>query len=87
MFTILEARRKYDIESFSIVHDSFGTHACDMERLAIVIRTQFIKLYKGDVLGDFRDQIQAMTVTKLPEMPEYGILNINEVMESEFFFS
>ena len=48
---------------------------------------QFIKLYKGDVLGDFRDQIQAMTVTKLPEMPEYGILNINEVMESEFFFS
>jgi len=87
MFTILEARRKYDIESFSIVHDSFGTHACDMERLAIVIRTQFIKLYKGDVLGDFRDQIQAMTVTKLPEMPQYGILNINEVMESEFFFS
>jgi hypothetical protein len=31
MKTIIKAKDKHDIEDFSVVHDSFGTHACDID--------------------------------------------------------
>jgi DNA-directed RNA polymerase len=72
-----------DIQSFSVVHDSFGTHACDMELLSENLRLTFIEIYKEDVLQKFAD---AQTIT-LPKIPKYGKLNINEVKDAEFFFS
>ena len=71
-----------DIQSFSVVHDSFGTHACDMELLSENLRTTFIEIYKEDVLKKFAEEQKAV-----PEIPKYGKLNIKEVKDAEFFFS
>jgi len=80
-----------DIQSFSVVHDSFGTHACNMELLSEVLRKTFIKLYnKNDVLQNFADEQTAgptVCKTMMPEFPKYGTLNLNEVKDAEFFFS
>ena len=72
-----------DIQSFAVIHDSFGTHACDMEILSSVLRKTFIDLYSEDVLLKFSEE----QPTVLPELPKYGTLNINEVKDAEFFFS
>ena len=87
MFTILGAKRRHGIESFAVVHDSFGTHACDMEILSKVIRQEFVKIYSEDVLHNFKAEVQKMTDIELPPVPKYGELKIEEVMNSEFFFS
>ena len=79
-----------DIQSFAVVHDSFGTHACNMELLGETLRKTFIKLYKDDVLKNFADEQTAIpTVCKntIPEFPKYGTLNLSEVKDAEFFFS
>ena len=79
-----------DIQSFSVVHDSFGTHACDMELLSENLRTTFIEIYKEDVLKKFaEEQSAAPSICKntFPKIPKYGKLNIKEVKDAEFFFS
>ena len=83
MKTIIKAKDKHDIEDFSVVHDSFGTHACDIEQLGMILRETFIEIYSEDVLGKFREEQNC----ELPALPEYGELDITEVMDSEFFFS
>jgi DNA-directed RNA polymerase, mitochondrial len=84
MMTIVKAKDKYGIEDFSVVHDSFGTHACDIEQLGMVLRETFCDLYTGDILLNFKKEQRDI---KLPELPQFGELDIKEVMDSEFFFS
>jgi len=74
----------YGIESFSVVHDSFGTHACDIEQLGIVLRETFVNIYEKDILKKFMEEQGDLD---LPDLPEYGKLNIEEVKDAEFFFS
>ena len=84
MKTIINAKDNYGIESFSVVHDSFGTHACDIEQLGIVLRETFVDIYEKDVLKKFMEEQGDLD---LPSLPEYGKLNIEEVKDAEFFFS
>ena len=84
MMTIVKAKDEYGIEDFSVVHDSFGTHACDIEQLGMVLRETFCELYTGDILLNFKKEQRDI---KLPELPQFGELDIKEVMDSEFFFS
>jgi len=84
MKTVISAKDNYDIESFAVVHDSFGTHACDIEHLGMVLRETFVDMYQEDVLKKFmKDQGDL----DLPSLPEYGKLNVEEVKDAEFFFS
>jgi len=45
--------REAGVKSFSMVHDSFGTHAADMNKLTKELRVAFQDIYKDDVLLDF----------------------------------
>jgi len=83
MKTVITAKDEHDMVDFAVVHDSFGTHACDIEMLGIILREKFIEIYKEDVLATFALEQQI----NLPERPKYGVLNIQEVRDAEFFFS
>jgi DNA-directed RNA polymerase len=84
MKTIIHAKDKYGIESFSVVHDSFGTHACDIEQLGIILRETFVDIYKKDILENFKKEQGDL---EMPSLPKYGKLNIEDVKDAEFFFS
>ena len=84
MKTVLEARNQYHIESFAVVHDSFGTHAADIEQLGVAIRDTFVTMYSEDLLEKFKMEQENI---ELPPIPEYGQLDVKEVLDSEFFFS
>lgn len=80
------------VDSFAMIHDSFGTHAADTNLLAACLREAFVDLYtEGDVLGDFRDQIRRQVsrddTTKIPPLPAKGSLAIEDVRQSDFFFA
>ena len=80
------------IENFCNVHDSFGTTAADVEVLNKSLREAFIQMFTdNDILANFRDdvlrQLPEEYKTKLPEVPQKGDLDINELRNSEFFFA
>lgn len=63
------------------IHDSFGTHMCDVPTMHRVIREEFIKLYSGNILGEFLWDVGAVG-----EAPAKGTLDLTQVLDSEFFF-
>lgn len=77
------------IEDFGMVHDSYGCHATDVSNLYQILREEFVNLYSNDVLEDLRNQwlAQLPEGAELPEVPAKGNLNINEVLESQYFFA
>jgi len=80
------------IKYFSMVHDSYATHACNAELLGQCLRASFVSMYKeNDVLQDFYEQIVKLLPPKkrnsLPPPPKKGDLDIDEVLKCDFFFS
>ena len=74
--------------SFGAVHDSFSSHACDMEELMTLTRSAFVEMYDYDnYLDHMRDMIVGEDETFEDNQPELGTLNVGEVMESDFFFA
>jgi len=70
-------------ENLSLVgiHDSFGTHMCDVSRMHRIIREEFVKLYSPNILGTFLWDVKAVG-----ETPARGNLDLTQVLDSEFFF-
>tara|TARA_R100001082_G_scaffold77065_1_gene44958 strand:- start:20065 stop:22440 length:2376 start_codon:yes stop_codon:yes gene_type:complete len=77
------------IDSISTVHDSYSTHAENCSTLATCIRSASVNLFKEDLLENFRQQLQTQLPPDiiLPETPEYGDLQIESLMDSDYYFS
>lgn len=73
---------------FGAVHDSFSTHACDVEDLLLKTKEIFINMYNVD---NFYDYIEKQLVTDRSELdieqPELGQLIIKEIENSDYFFA
>lgn len=69
--------------SMVAIHDSFGTHPCDVGKMHIEIRTAFVEMYQDNtILGNF---IWSLGVPC--EQPMRGTMDINAVHKSWAFFS
>ena len=78
----------HGITSFAMIHDSYGTHACDTDVLGDCLRVVFVDIYSKDVLGALRDELDAAILDgDLPPLPPKGDLDLNQVLLSDFFFS
>jgi DNA-directed RNA polymerase len=75
------------IVDFAMIHDDFGTHACDTGILQEVIRSTFVELYtEYDILDNFKRVHEERHGIELPDLPERGDLDINDVLTSDYFF-
>lgn len=72
--------------TFAATHDSFKTHACDVDRMGHLLREEFVTMYQSDLLNEFRSEVMANTGVTLDETPPRGDLAIEEVMDSPYFF-
>lgn len=74
--------------AFGAVHDSFSTHACDIDKLVEHTKWQFAMLYN---VNNFFDIIESMLIENFKEysvkQPELGDLKVEEVVSSDYFFS
>jgi len=79
------------VESFAMIHDSYGTHAGRAAILAASLRQAFVDQYDADVLGRFRqelaEQLPPELAADLPTVPPFGDLDLSEVLESRYFFA
>ena len=77
------------IESFAMVHDSYATHSPNMEKLNNILREEYVRMYtEHDVLRDLYERAVAkFPDVDIPEPPEKGSFDINEILESDYFFA
>lgn len=84
----IERANAAGVTSFSMIHDSYGTHAANTGALAAFLREEFVRMYaEVDVLSVFRDALLQQTAAELPSVPPMGNLDLTQVLESEFFFA
>lgn len=102
LWTALYCSDVHQLESFSMIHDSFGTHATACDELASATREMFIALYDSNVsgyaggrLGDlFYETIDNLgragytdLIDEVPALPGFGDFNVEDVRESDYFFA
>jgi DNA-directed RNA polymerase len=76
----------------SMVHDSYGCHACDADTLSRALRQAFVQMYhEKDWLEAFRaevgEQLGESLADQLPPLPAKGELHLSEVVNSLYFFA
>lgn len=80
------------ISSLATVHDSFGCLPSQATRFNAIIREQFVKMYTDNdvlaqVLEGAKRDLTLHNHHRLPDVPEYGTLDIKGVLNAEFAFS
>ena len=73
--------------TFGSIHDSFSTHASDVDRLIEHTKWQFAMMYNVD---NFFNRIETLLLDDREgynvKQPELGDLKIEEVVSSDYFF-
>jgi DNA-directed RNA polymerase len=79
------------IKSFGMVHDSFSTHAANVDTLARVLRQRFRDMYKFDVLGQTFALISAehpeVKIDDPREVLGRGNLDLDLLLTNPYFFN
>lgn len=79
------------VTGFAMVHDSYGTHACDVQEMAILLRESFVDMYQEDQLMRFREEIRLQLpedlAQKLPKTLPRGDFDLEQVKEAMYFFA
>ncbi|XP_042452126.1 DNA-directed RNA polymerase 2, chloroplastic/mitochondrial-like isoform X2 [Zingiber officinale] len=74
--------------NFAGVHDSYWTHACDVDQMNRILREKFVELYEKPILENLLESFQQSFPTlSFPPLPERGDFNLNDVLESPYFFN
>lgn len=78
------------INSVMCVHDCYATHATDTETSARLLREAFTEIYSQPILENFISDIKKSLPDEeldLPELPQFGDLEIEDVKSSRYFFN
>ena len=80
---------KAGVQDIGTVHDQILTLAADAPIVSRCVRRATVDLFSRDLLGEFRAQVLTMlpSMVQCPVTPEYGSLDINEVLSSEYYFN
>jgi len=87
MMMCINAGAEQGIDSFAMIHDDFGTHACHIDEWHGIIRHCFVRMHSdNDFLGKFKKTQENSSGLTLNTLPPSGDLDIEEVFESTYFF-
>ncbi|VVA94548.1 unnamed protein product [Arabis nemorensis] len=74
--------------SFAGVHDSFWTHASDVDIMNKILREKFVELYEKPILENLLESFQkSFPGLTFPPLPERGDFDLREVLRSPYFFN
>ncbi len=90
MFTVC-ALKALGLSDFSMVHDSYAVHACDVDLMNRVLRQEFVRVHREFTLAGFLDQLKRnapdVRFTKKSAPPELGMLDLAAVRDSVYLFA
>ncbi|XP_077214718.1 DNA-directed RNA polymerase 3, chloroplastic-like [Tasmannia lanceolata] len=73
---------------FAGVHDSYWTHACDVDKMNVILREKFIELYELPILENLLESFQTSYPTlSFPPLPDRGDFDLQDVLQSPYFFN
>lgn len=73
--------------TFSAVHDSFWTHACDIDEMNAALRDVFVDLYSQPLLEELKETFELRYPDIIfPDLPQRGDLDLEEVKRAPYFF-
>ena len=79
------------ITNWVAIHDSFGVHVNARNALLAPdgpLKSAFVETYAPDILADLAENFAAqLPGAQIPEPPQRGNFNIEEVRASDYFFS
>jgi DNA-directed RNA polymerase len=91
LLLVANASALQGIRSIATVHDSFGCLAPQAARFNGIIREQFALMYERDVLKEILEQASCdltdANQNRLPELPQYGTLNLKDILNADFAFA
>ncbi|KAL8038500.1 hypothetical protein ABFX02_11G111200 [Erythranthe guttata] len=74
--------------TFAGVHDSYWTHACDVDEMSSILREKFVELYKAPILENLLEGFQqSFPALTFPPLPDRGDFDLRDVLESPYFFN
>ncbi|CAN8236050.1 unnamed protein product [Cochlearia groenlandica] len=74
--------------SFAGVHDSFWTHASDVDTMNTILREKFVELYEKPILENLLKSFQkSFPGLSFPPLPGRGDFDLKEVLRSPYFFN
>ncbi|CAI9109927.1 OLC1v1009869C1 [Oldenlandia corymbosa var. corymbosa] len=74
--------------NFAGVHDSYWTHACDVDVMNRILREKFVELYEAPILENLLESFQkSFPSLSFPALPERGDFDLKNVLESPYFFN
>ncbi|KAK9144130.1 hypothetical protein Sjap_004033 [Stephania japonica] len=74
--------------NFAGVHDSYWTHACDVDTMNRILREKFVELYEMPILENLLESFQqAFPGLTFPPLPKRGNFDLKEVLGSTYFFN
>ncbi|KAJ6861061.1 DNA-directed RNA polymerase 2B [Populus alba x Populus x berolinensis] len=74
--------------NFAGVHDSYWTHACDVDEMNRILREKFVELYETPILENLLESFEKSFPTlSFPPLPDRGDFELREVLESPYFFN
>lgn len=75
------------VQSFSMVHDEYKTHAGHMANFKPLINEAFVELHSQPIMENFKRDIEELVGKELPPLPDTGTYDINEALKSPYLFS
>ena len=86
--TALKMAELHNVSDFAFIHDSYGTHAADIDILHRTLRDSAFDIFSDDFLSDFhRDMSEQLEGVQLPAIPSSGDYDITEILTARYFFS
>ncbi|KAJ4810591.1 DNA-directed RNA polymerase [Rhynchospora pubera] len=74
--------------TFAGVHDSYWTHACDVDTMNRILREKFVELYDIPILENLLKEFEESFPTlQFPPLPERGDFDLRHVLSSPYFFN
>lgn len=74
--------------NFAGVHDSYWTHACDVDDMNRILREKFVELYETPILENLLLGFQtSFPSLSFPPLPGRGDFDLKEVLQSPYFFN
>lgn len=86
MLTALDCTRRG--LTFTAVHDSYWTHAADVDVMNRSLRHQFVRLYSQPLLESLANGLRLQYPSvQLADLPQRGKLDLKNVLDSPYFFA
>jgi len=85
----LNLAAKKDIQDAGSVHDQIMCLAADAPTMSVCVRRATVDLFSRDLLAELRAEVLTLLppMVELPAIPEYGSLDVTEVLSSQYYFN